>query len=1258
VAFTQDLFTSRRNQDDGTTRIGETDRLWYDSTTQTIRISDGTTPGGIIIAGEGVSGNYSNSNVASYLTVNNIGPYSNVNVANYLNTTSITGNLNLGNLYITDETIGGKIADRDITLLPAGSGFVSVPNLKLPVGSLVQQSASIEVIVDNLILDYVVDYSTSESDNLAAGDYGLPNGISGTGTGWCVYQFSTNPLPQLESEDVISGVNVPAYSNILYVGVGMYANIIITDKTIPFSVPMILPTPGETIYTVRPIVNASMTIATAVSTDISLSVGANARVITHGTISPIENDIYDLGTPTKRFKRLWMGAGSIFVQDETLGIDLRLTAIDGDFVIAGGAGLVVGQFTLHDNTIKITDPTRDIVIGIPTATGNIVFNRPIQVISGETGNPSFGVNRDGMTTISIPDLAIGKTALSITADTNSETYAVPQIAGGSLVHVTNKHNIPPLLTFDSFGDYAPLPVSLIGRRFRGTIAAPAVLQAGDNILTITAAGYANATTPTGLPTTSSARMLFVADETFNATSQAGHIEIFSQKIGGTGVEYKGLMLSHGGLVIPSVAQGGTGLGGITFADDSFQDTAWVPSDNVNKITTGVGFQNPGSYYGNVSLDTSDVHTLASDSYSLTITDTGSNNLRLQLAQEIAANSSPTFSNVTVNNMNVLGNLTYNTSATVFGKILYLANNSTSSTEINGGGIVLGNVLESYRRSLLYSTTGVHGDYWYTDATTGFQTEHIMTTDAWITGNIDIAGTGRFGGFYTGYNFPDASIQAFDSINSYAQIVHQNLSPGTVASTDFIATSNNGSDTEFYVDMGINGSNFDNTNPINSLGTSTNKNDAYLYIQGNLSNTSAPGGNLTIGTNTPGRTVKFIAGGGAANDVIATFSNTSLTTSVQIISTVATGTAPLVIASTTKVNNLYANRASYADRLNPGATINGTLFDGVTNIEIGANASLLTGTYLNSTVIGSSLTTVGNLVNLNVTGNVTANYVRTTSHGIFNANVYTNYIVASGRYLTELPSYAYSNANVNSYLSVTTASPGTESLTLSNGAFTFTPANLAIYAWSSNVANANVAMKGYVDSQISTVTNNWTSANTIQSNQINAITANIANLQASSTGNIRYFGSFWDNTTVTQNANLAIINTVPIANTYGNLGVTIASGNRITFSANGSYKLDYSLQFHNTGNKTNQVAVWVRKNGSDIAQSASYFSLPAQGSVNGYICAVGPFIDGTITSGDYYQLMWVGLDSHISLQGIAAKTGSGTVPPVPLAPSTIVMVTRV
>ena len=46
VAFTQDFRSQRRNIDDGTDRVGQRGRLWYDSITNTLRISDGETPGG------------------------------------------------------------------------------------------------------------------------------------------------------------------------------------------------------------------------------------------------------------------------------------------------------------------------------------------------------------------------------------------------------------------------------------------------------------------------------------------------------------------------------------------------------------------------------------------------------------------------------------------------------------------------------------------------------------------------------------------------------------------------------------------------------------------------------------------------------------------------------------------------------------------------------------------------------------------------------------------------------------------------------------------------------------------------------------------------------------------------------------------------------------------------------------------------------------------------------------------------------------
>ena len=50
MAFIQKFFTGYQGYNNGETRVGELNRLWYDSVTNTIRISDGT-PGGKIVSG-------------------------------------------------------------------------------------------------------------------------------------------------------------------------------------------------------------------------------------------------------------------------------------------------------------------------------------------------------------------------------------------------------------------------------------------------------------------------------------------------------------------------------------------------------------------------------------------------------------------------------------------------------------------------------------------------------------------------------------------------------------------------------------------------------------------------------------------------------------------------------------------------------------------------------------------------------------------------------------------------------------------------------------------------------------------------------------------------------------------------------------------------------------------------------------------------------------------------------------------------------
>lgn len=69
-SYIQNFFTSRDNHANGNTYVGQQDRLWYNPDTNTIRISDGVTPGGhTIMLDIGANANI-NSLVANTATIN------------------------------------------------------------------------------------------------------------------------------------------------------------------------------------------------------------------------------------------------------------------------------------------------------------------------------------------------------------------------------------------------------------------------------------------------------------------------------------------------------------------------------------------------------------------------------------------------------------------------------------------------------------------------------------------------------------------------------------------------------------------------------------------------------------------------------------------------------------------------------------------------------------------------------------------------------------------------------------------------------------------------------------------------------------------------------------------------------------------------------------------------------------------------------------------------------------------------------------
>lgn len=120
------------------------------------------------------------------------------------------------------------------------------------------------------------------------------------------------------------------------------------------------------------------------------------------------------------------------------------------------------------------------------------------------------------------------------------------------------------------------------------------------------------------------------------------------------------------------------------------------------------------------------------------------------------------------------------------------------------------------------------------------------------------------------------------------------------------------------------------------------------------------------------------------------------------------------------------------------------------------------------------------------------------------------------------------------------------------------------------------------------------------------------------------------------------------------GITLSSGSRIGVVHEGIYCFTFSIQFQNDTNSTETVDVWFRRNGTDIANSNSQFSMPPRKSagIPASLIATTPFMVN-LNANDYIEIMWRASVTTISIQALPAVTASpGVTPAIPATPSVI------
>ncbi len=136
----------------------------------------------------------------------------------------------------------------------------------------------------------------------------------------------------------------------------------------------------------------------------------------------------------------------------------------------------------------------------------------------------------------------------------------------------------------------------------------------------------------------------------------------------------------------------------------------------------------------------------------------------------------------------------------------------------------------------------------------------------------------------------------------------------------------------------------------------------------------------------------------------------------------------------------------------------------------------------------------------------------------------------------------------------------------------------------------------------------------------------------------------------QTGNVSAATAVTFNTDLTGTGISVVASTQITFTAAGTYMLAPSIQFKNTDSNDHDATVWFRKNGTNIANSATIVNIPKAADGGAAIFSLS-FFD-TVTAGQYIEIMWLPENIGVTIDFIAA----GAI--APAVPSIICPVTRI
>ncbi len=129
----------------------------------------------------------------------------------------------------------------------------------------------------------------------------------------------------------------------------------------------------------------------------------------------------------------------------------------------------------------------------------------------------------------------------------------------------------------------------------------------------------------------------------------------------------------------------------------------------------------------------------------------------------------------------------------------------------------------------------------------------------------------------------------------------------------------------------------------------------------------------------------------------------------------------------------------------------------------------------------------------------------------------------------------------------------------------------------------------------------------------------------------------------QTGNIAAGTAVTFNTDLTGTGISVEASTQVKFTAAGTYMLAPSIQFANSSASDQDVTVWFRKNGTNIANSATILTVPKAADGGSAVFSLS-FFD-TVTAGQYIEIMWLPENVAVTIEHFAAGAIAPAIPSI-------------